>query len=35
MQEKPADLFLLYDTGVGFSSRKNFANLGSLQKLKQ
>ena len=25
-------LFLLYDKGVGFSSRKNFANLGSFAK---
>ena len=32
MQEKPANLSLLYDTGVGFSSRKNFANLGSFAK---
>ena len=32
MWEKPAVLFLLHDTGVGFSSRNNFANLVPLQK---
>ena len=32
MQEKLADFFLLYDTGVEFSSRNNFANLGSFAK---
>ena len=33
IQEKPAVHFLLNDTGVGFSSRNNFANLGSFSKV--
>ena len=31
--EKNQQIFLLYDTGVDFSSRNNFANLVPLQKL--
>ena len=30
---KTSELFLSYDTGVGFNSRNNFANLGSLAKI--
>ena len=33
IREKPVDLLLLYDTGVDFSSRDDFANLGSFAKV--
>ena len=33
MREKPADFFLLYDTGIDFSSHNNFFNLGSFAKV--
>ena len=33
MQQKPADYFLLYNTGVNFSSSNNFAHLGSFAKV--
>ena len=32
-KNKPVDFFLLYNTGVDFSYRNNFANLGSLAKV--
>ena len=32
VRQKPGDSILLYDTGVGFNSRNNFANLGSFAK---
>ena len=33
MQQKPVDFFLLYSTGVNFSSHNNFAELGSFAKV--
>ena len=33
MRQKPVDFFLLYNTGVNFSSRNNFAHLGSFAKI--
>ena len=33
MRQKPVDFFLLYSAGVNFSSRNNFANLGSFAKV--
>ena len=33
MREKPAFVFLVYDTGVDFSARNNFSNSGSFAKV--
>ena len=33
MRQKTVDFFLLRDTSVGFNSRNNLANLGSLAKV--